>query len=349
MTIAAKRFEFLDQETNVAITDFLSADNSAILSSANLELKTITAAIGEFFGNNNQSPDVKSLLNKFINPTSRRSKDASVNREDTSTLSAKELDRSMSGLAGSVPQTLSLLNQLSSSCKSKASGRKGSGKPYEPAVNCNGKERKTNADGCSANIFGSAVNKITAGQFAFSYQNPKEMLDSITALSTLGYDLNMCGVFGSLIAGNTNRNLLSRASAGILGHLTSTGNTNGIMDLANSSAGLDPLIENPDGISSAISSFTIGKEVKEKDHSDYSDRFMAAMSLLDDNWDKSEHDDIISIKNAEYVPDDLAKVTASKVKQHIYDENNLDIAPNDSFTFMHTALAVKNNHQQLRI
>jgi hypothetical protein len=342
MAIAAKRFTFLDNETNVATTDFSKADNTTILNSPNNENKSITTELAAFIKKTGPNPDIKSILKGIVGTNSsipgRISKGASSNLLDTSSLLPKDLDKLTTSMFSGNSSASSAINQLPTTCRNKVSGMSGYGRPYDPTVNCNGNSQRSNYNSCNSSQYGNALNKITGGQYNSSYNDANSLLASLLGLSNLGYDMNMCGVFGSLSSslGNGNTNLLSRASGAILGDLSSKGNTLGILDLANGSMGLHTKLENPGGVSNALSSFSTPSVIKEKDYSVFSDRFMGSMETFDDKWNKSSVDNSVSSRNISSNKD-LSKVFKGKVMDNVYDENNLNTAPSNDFNFLSIA------------
>lgn len=345
MAIPAKRFQFLDNETNVAISDFLTADNQSILNSPNNDYKQITSVFSEFLGNSKQDIDLSFLKDKIglgssaKDPLLRTTKDAISDIYDTSGFSPKDIDKLLSSYTKGNTQAQSALSQLSSRCKNKAAGIRNTGKAYPPSINCNGKSRTANNSNCNTDQFGNALNKLTNGGFNYSYLDPNALLNAITSLSLSGYDMNMCGVFGALNTLTNDINLLSRASSAIMGGLTSVGNTLGFVDLANSSAGLYPLMSNPNGIRKATKSFNIPSEIRQRQYSNFSDRYSGALELYDNNWNRSGYDSGLSISSIDRGNGQLGNVFRSKVMDNIYTENNLNYAPSDDFNFLTTALS----------
>lgn len=358
MAITAKRFSFLDQETNLSTSEFFNANNKNILNSPNNELKTASIELEGFISDAGKSinsvalkaqakaTEAKEQITGLANsPIIRDTKAMMSKALDLTGLSTKDLDGMMGKLSNGNNSASSAFSQLSPTCKRNAARHGGAGRPYDPSVNCGGKKRPTNGSSdcaSSSNQFGSGINKLSNGAFNSSYNDPNSILASIMGLSSAGYDMNMCGVFSSLSsmlgAGSANTNLLSRASSGLLGKLTSTGNTMGVLDLASGSAALHPLLENPSGISSITNSFKLPSEIKQGGLGGFSDRFTGALDLFDSDWNKSSQDGILSNSLANDAPSGLFDMFDSKMKDNIFSEDNLDMAPSDDFSFMTASL-----------
>ena len=170
--------------------------------------------------------------------------------KDIAANGSKMIDDQIKNLFGGIPGAGGAFSSMSSNCKNRASGFGGMGKPYDASFSCNGKDKAATGGACNSGGFSDALNKLTGGEYNSSYNDLNKTLAGLMGLSKFGYDLNMCGVFGSLsnsvsgLAG-AGSELLSRASAGLAGTLSNDGNTYGLLDLAGSSTGLSPKLEYP--------------------------------------------------------------------------------------------------------
>jgi hypothetical protein len=338
MAISTKRFEFLDKETNVAISDFLKGDNLAILNSPNNLKKEITDFLSGFLKNNSQTKGLTGLLDGF-NPEDllsklpiRLSKDSFPDLKDLTNLENFDVENLASNLISS-SSALSSFNSLPGFCINKALNKSPFGKPYNPSVNCNGKNRSTKSASCSNPDFGLSLSDITNGRFDSIYSNLNNALAALIGLSSLGFDMNMCNVFSSLSGNVSNNGVLSRASSALLNKVSVDGNTFGVMDLANSSAGLYTKLEAPSGVSNSLKYFTIPDDTKENDYPELLDRYNGAMEIFDANWNKSDHDGILSSKSFSN-NSSLNKLYKSKTKSTIFNTSTLNNAPNNDLDFL---------------
>lgn len=336
MAISTKRFTFLDEETNVAIADFYNEGNTDILNSPINELKTIDSDMEEFLSNAVQSAkeNIPSTDWEIIPSDTRISKDSFSNLANLDNFSSKDITSMISGLLPGNPLAQASFSKLSSNCKNRAGSRRGSGRPYGQSNNCNG-NRRSASNSCDSNQFGSAISQATGGNFNFGFLDLDSMLGNITGLSAMGYDMNMCGVFGSLSQGIPYTDMLSKASGSLLGGLTSSGNVLGMLDLASSSGNLKTKLFNPSAISSMLSSFNFPKEIKQNGNSSLTNRFTGAMEIFDTNWNKSSHDNILTthgVRNS-----DARSLMQQRALDNIYNQDNLDVAPSDDFSFYSAA------------
>lgn len=332
MAIPTKRFEFLTQETNLPLADFFTSNNTSILNSSNNDIKNISADLEGFIGNLTQNFNIEDLMSQASSLLpSRDSKDILSNLSDLTSLIPNDLTQMLTGLLPDSALALTSMNKMSSSCKKRALNKRGSGRPYSPSVSCNGTDRRATGD-CDASSFSTAMNQATNGQYQSQYSNKNNDLNRIISLSSMGYDMNMCGVFGSLSTGIADNNLLSRASGSLLGKLTTDKNILGMLDLSSSSGGLHTILENPSGIVSMLSSFQYTNDFKENERSTLSDRYTGAMEIFDPNWNRSQYD--LSLSTSGVKSKDMADLLQTKELDNVYDTTNINVIPQSDNTFL---------------
>ena len=333
MAISTQRFKFLDEETNLSISDLYTSGNTDILNSPMNDLKDIDSNMEEFLQNAMQSVKSKLPLDE-VPGNFRLSKDGLPDLTDISNLSQNDLISLALSMMPDNPLAQGLFSQMSNKCRGRAGGRRGSGRPYGQQNSCNGNQRQA-SQRCGSNgssQFGSALSKYTNGAFQYDFLDLDGQLTSITSLSSMGYNMNMCGVFGSLSQNVPYQDMLSKASGSLMGSLSSSNNILGMMDLANSSANLKTKLFNPSTITSMLSSFVFPSEIKQRDNSSLANRYTGAMELFDSNWNRSRYDQTLTthgISNR-----NMNSLMHQRALDNIYDENHLDIAPSDDASFM---------------
>lgn len=326
MSIPAKRFTFLDEETNIGITDFFTGSNTDILNSPINELKSVSADIEEFLTN---AVDKGSLL---LEDAQRMTDDLLSNMEDLTGLDAKAIMEQVKTLIPDNPIAQSLFNQLDSTCKGRALGRSGSGRPYGSQNSCNGSKRPAGAQcGGSSKAFGSAIQAMSGGQYNFNYEDFDSQFNSLTSLSSMGYDMNMCNVFSTLSSGLPN-DLTSRASGQLVDTLTKTKNIVGLFDLSSASGGLTTKLFNPNTTTAMLSNFIFPKEIRERDSSSLADRYTAAMEIFDEQWSQSEYDQMLSTKGVSNV--NMRELMRRRSLDNIYTQDMLDVVPDNDHDFL---------------
>lgn len=343
MTITAKRFDGLNEETNIGTVDFLSNASSSIFNSPNNELKDISADMESFLMNlveGTTPSDSGTTEDEF--GLSRISKSLSGGIKDLSTLNTKTIDNAIAGMLPDNPIAQSAFRQISSQCKNSALTPAGFGMPFDPTIACGDNTNSAGKNGCSSAQFSNLLSKMTNGAYTSVFTDANSILRNLIGLSNYGYDMNMCGVFSALASGmtpNMTSGILNRASAVLLGSLSMVGNSVGVMDLASSTAGLNPILENPSGISSFFTNFTKPSSVTENGFSVFSDRALAAATLLDSGWDTSKEDSLLSIAQMGRNNKDLEDVLVSKVMDNVADEDSLSTIFSSDTDFMRAAYA----------
>lgn len=335
MAIPIKRFEFLDEQTNLAIADVYSESNTDILNSPMNELKTMSSDIEEFLGSGIQSAKDGLPLDTLPNDL-RISKDSLGNLADVGNLLPKDWTSLISSMLPDNPLAQSDFSQMSSRCKQKAGSRRGSGKPYGTANSCGaGSKPAKGSCGSSSKQFGKAMNKATGGAFTSDFLDLDGLLSGVVGLSSMGYDMNLCNVFGSLATQIPNTDLLSKASGSLIGGLNSSGNVMGMLDLASSSTALNTKAYNPSTITGMLSGFNFPKEIKQSNNSNLAERFTGAMEIFDGKWNQSGYDGILSTQGVQN--SDMGSLMQQKALDNIYDSTQLNIAPADDYSFLSTS------------
>jgi polyhydroxyalkanoate synthesis regulator phasin len=339
MAIPSKRFNFLTEDTNISTADFFHTDGLKILNSPNNEFKEIKEELEGFVKNKVQA--LKSEIEDAVKPIEekvRKTKDLLDDLVEEGEITVKNIESMVKDLMPTSVLGQSKLSSMSNSCKKSMVSKRPSGKNASASTTCNGnKNNTTNKCGGKGNsggggdVFGSAISDFTGGDFKSSFSDPLASLTSLTSLSSMGYDLNMCGIFSSLSKGMDN-NITSKASGSLLGELGTKGNVIGMLDLANSSAGLHTKLENPSGTNTMLKGYKTPDDVKENNISALSDRFTGAMEIFNEDWNKSTYDGGLSnqgIKNS-----DLQHMFHIKSLSNSFDSNSLNTIPSDDASFL---------------
>lgn len=365
MAIAAKRFDFLDKETNLAIAEFNKIDTSSIFNSINNELKTLDPALTSFISNlqgnldvNKIITDVKknladskdsiikslglegvsSAVNDFLNSDIVRDVRGLVGKAmDLANVDVKGLEKLMSGLTKGIPgiggsgnsqgnqqQANNVLSQLARQCKtSAASNSAGIGKPFDTSVSCGSGDKRSGSSKCSTSEVSNVINKLTGGQYQSAVSDLNGALKGLVGLSKLGFDANLCGVFG-VLSQNMDLSVKSRASSALLSMLVDDKNTDGILDLASSSVGLNTVLEAPSALTKVLSNFSLPDHVKEIGYSEYGERLFGAVEVFKDDWNVSSFDSMLSVSSFDSISESFADVSRSMVMNNVSQRNNLD-------------------------
>lgn len=327
MSMLAQRFKFADTETDVAIADFQSVTSSDLFNSPNLVVPDLDADMKAFLATNLQVPKID--VPKAPDGLVRDIKGAVSFAKDLKSYTSKQLDATLSGFIPNNPLAQAAFNKMSTACKTNAANNFNLGKPYDKNINCNGKSRTGTGGGCNSAGFGDVISKLTNGAYNSTFTDANQILKNLVGLSKLGYDMNMCGVFGALGQG-LDKDLLGRASGALLGTIGASKNVLGLFDLAGASAGLKTLQNNPGGLTSALTGLKIPSEIKAGDLSSFCDRITGSAELLDPKWNLSRFD---SMPSTSILPIDMGELSTpinAKALDKVFNIENLDEV-HDSF------------------
>lgn len=333
MAISAKRFQFLDEETNVALADFQDPSSSDIFNSPNNQQDEMTADMQDFIENAAESASLPSM-NAATDEILRKSKELSSSIRDLTGLSSKQIEALTASIFPNNPLAKNAFGQLAQRCRDGALGNGGFGRPFDPTIDCNGSRQAAGRMGCTSSQFGNLLDKLTNGQYSALFNDSNGLLLALLSLSALGYNLNMCGVFGAL-SNNLSSDILSRGAAGLLNMLGSGGNVLGALDIAKnvSLKGLYPSLENPGAVGTIMTGFRMPGDLVENDYPGFTDGFQGGMDSIDDSWMTSSHDGILSSSTISSSNGDRALMYQCRQMDNIFTEANYNQIPSSDFDF----------------
>jgi len=328
MTISAKRFTFLDQETNVPLSDFYDPGTSDIFNSPQAVANEIDTDLAEFLEKSFGQPNIN--INQLTSDQSsklRVAKDAFSSLKDIGSFSQKDIDKAVIGMFPGNPTAQAAYKALGQ-CRTSPFGRHNYGRPYDPKLDCNSRNRRGRYGACNASGFNNILDKLTNGQYSGKYKDLNQSLANLVALATQGYSMNMCGVFGAL-SGDMEGYVKSRGAAMMLGTLGTTGNLRGMFDLSGAMAGMGPSVmrEIPNGISGVLNNFQRPFDARESEYSTLNETTFESLENFDGKWNVSDFDDVVSTKNSTVYSDDLSDIMRGDAMNYNVDEDDLDSIP----------------------
>jgi hypothetical protein len=333
MAISSKRFSIIGEETNLSITNLDEIEDAFIRNDPDADYSEISAELEDFV--QDMMDEVPFDYEDDIDEATRATKDLIADMKDVDLLDVKQMDKRVQDLFPDNPIARSVFTQMSDKCKRDPLSMQGLGKPYDPSVSCNGRKTNTKNNSCNAGKYGDILNKLTGGAYNSSYEDLNGMLKKVMALASFGYKMNMCGVFNAVTKDMTNKPMLSRASAGLLGMLSKSSNSLGALDVIAGSTGLSPLRELPGALSMTLSSFKMPSGMKEFDMAEMSDRMMGGAELLDGEFDRSEN--MLSISEFGDYNEDLSDIMTARRTAIAIDEDSLDFIPDSDQVFLSSA------------
>ncbi len=337
MAIPSKRFEFLDQETNIGTSDFLDVRSSSIFNSSNNSFTGIDADLEKFITNFFQS-DKTPVENKSASTNntlglSRITGALTGNLRDLSSLTTRDIDNAIADILPT-PTLQSAFRQVSASCKNGALTPFGHGKPYDLNMSCGDGNKSSYGGNCNSAQFSNVLNQITGGAYNNSYKDINTTLNNLLALSNYGLNMNMCGAFNALLGSVGNPtifsslpyNAVNRSASVLLASANSSNNILGALDIANVSGArnLTPLAENPNGVVNMFGNYKHPSKTIANKLPSMADRLFAAATIFNSNWDKSSYDNISSTVNLGKYNKELDKTLTAKIMESVGDEDNLN-------------------------
>ena len=248
MAVQAKRFEFLNQETHIGVSDFITAVDSEIRNIELPDFKEATEAISDFIspladalseGKDALSDAIDNALGGIgatkdeLKDFFRQTKDLMGLMADIGNMPNKLLDNLLGNLFPNGGMAKNLAKNLFKVCKSAGSGF-GNMRPFDVGMDCNGKGLNTNDNNCKANGVANLLNTLTDGLYGQGFSNINSLVNAAAMIATASYSANMCGGFAaasSMLGGN--KNAINRVGAMMMGSLGATRGLKGMIDVAN--------------------------------------------------------------------------------------------------------------------
>jgi hypothetical protein len=240
MAIAAQRFTFLNQQTNVPVADFISQSSSDLLNTAQNDLKTISDNLTNLVNSNAIGP-IQNLLSNSGSLTNvfgslgqvRITKDFFSSGISIVSNPGNVLANAAKTLSGTNTALATSLLQLSSSCQSSALGGIGARKSQNPLINCtNGNiPRQANLLGCDLNKLSNVIANASGGVYNPSIYNGFNVENAASLLGIAGYKAALCGVFSALTANMSNIDSISRIASNMIGATATSSDIRSVIDI----------------------------------------------------------------------------------------------------------------------
>lgn len=355
MAIAAKRFSFLSDETNLPSSEFGAGKLEDIINTASNELKSSLGDAADLIRTSlPEVPDsVKDLFSSAKDSFQEYSRDIKAvagkltDYKGAPEKIVEELAKVISppGSSGATTAaTKSAMDMLRRCGKGSSYGF--GGRPYDISANCSGGKaslgRYGTGSGCNSSSYTDLMNKITGNQYNKSYSDITSALRSLMALSGYGYKLGLCGVFGGLYSSNIfdkfglGNTEYGKAAGNLLGILGKGGNVRGWIDVAKSSTGLFPKLTNPASLDELLANYEKPEALGEVDQVELMEQLRGAQELYDENWMTNENGEL-SIGVMDGVSDDYRELSDIWVTNKAFDEDSLETIPDDDDTFLSAA------------
>lgn len=330
MSVTAKRFGVVGQDMSVPVSPFSMGLDSSILNDPMNALPAETPSLDDLIQSGIQDglaePEVKTSL---LDDVTRATKDIRGGLSDLKSLPDEKLDEFMGILSDGDKATATALKRVLQKCSGRGMGMGFPGRPWSPSIDCgNGGvsmgQRGYSSSGCSSSSYGDLLNKITDGGYGGTFSDFNKLLRKLMSLSGLGYNLGMCGVFGA-VGSKMPGMVQERGMAGLMGMLSSSGNTRGIFDLAKNASGLNPLQYLPDGLTGIFDNFELPWGTRESNLGGVADQMNGSMELFDSGWSSSLYDGSPSMAMPSIFNTDLGSAYNAKLCTRDFDPTALEV------------------------
>lgn len=335
----AQRFSSFDLDSNMGLLDITKTKDTGVYNTVANQLKETSQDVKNFLNSATEGvmPDLSAVRNVRDNLV-RQTRDVFSSIQDMTGFTAKQVTDE---IASFIPNTdlRNAFQNLSSQCRKRATAQRPGFKKPKDKASCG----KGNGACSSASVSG-LLNKATGGLFAKAAQLFSDVLRSLTALATLGFDAGLCKVFGELIKGLDN-NTVQKGAAFLLANQGLKGNTSAVLDIATNMGigrtGVIPSLEVPGLVGMAVSNFTKPVGYSDKIATGWMEGYGMAMDEIQPDWNKSSEDGITSMagvctkKSAEF---EDAMLSASANKDFGLDDvNEAVVDDTDAFTGAYSA------------
>jgi hypothetical protein len=292
MAIAAQRFKFLDNQTNVPVIDFSSINSSDILNNVTNDLLAITQELMSLVSGN-QTEGVLSMLSEIADvtnmiqlETNRLTRDFYSSITGVSNWTSNQIHSATSRMFPNDPVMQNAFNQLGDGCKSKILAGIGNCMNKKRMSMFKGMRSMTTDRSCSAETFVNLINHLTGGLYAPKLTDQCALMRMVAGVAIRGFEIGLPKVFSELSTRIEDQHLLAQTGVMVINATAMDGNMLGVMDVANSSVGgmltaLDPSIP-----STIMQNFNVPQEYFERDVAGFHTDFMGAMNNMDSNWNQ---------------------------------------------------------------
>lgn len=288
MSISAQRFKFLDQETNLPVSDFLRANTSDILNIPTAGLQSITSALASLVDGGKQAimDELKSIGDTTgLSEAIREAKDGISSVCDAIGLPTPTLDSITQKLTRGNTSVQSAFNQIGSECKNKIIGSMGGCNGSRDTLTINGISRRAGSGPCSTSTMSNLVNRMTAGSYSPEIMDPCAIKNAALGTISRSSEMNMPGVF-TAFNNTTDPGIMSHVAANLIPDVSSRGDMYTVMEIANSSISNTVSGLLPDASDIIMRGYATPGDIRESELSSFYDAFTSSISKIDPQWNR---------------------------------------------------------------
>ena len=313
MAIAAQRFKFLNEQTNLPVKDFFSINTSDILSRSVTDITGAISGLANLVGAGNIGGTISMLGNiakESALETKRLTRDFYSSLNSISNWTSQEIHAASAAMFPNDPVIQNAFNQIGDGCKAKILSGLSNCVNKRRLSEINGLRSFTNDRSCSAASFTALINKITKGLYAPTLTDQCALMKMVAGVAIRGFEIGLPAVFSALSGQIEDKSLLAQAGVTVINSTANDGNMLGVMDVANSSVG--PMLKtiDPNITSNILRNFNVPEEYFERDIGTFYDSFGASMTNLDPSWNQIQfaNDMVPSLSNFDTTNSSIAKL-----------------------------------------
>lgn len=238
MSIPVKRFEFLDQNTNLPITDFYTAGNTKILNTLISDILGTATQLQGILKNTGLS-SITNAINSVLGSGSlqRLTKDITNGIKDISGLDPSSLQSTLSESFSGISGAISSVKQLGTDIQQNIAGVLSTPLNVLNSVNLGNISSIVKGDIGSLSSISNIVNTVSGGNYNLTINNNTGLTNVLTGLCTEASKLGLPNVFSSITNKIQNANVILSSGNALLNTLS--GNNHSITDILN-----NPIINN---------------------------------------------------------------------------------------------------------
>lgn len=291
MSISAKRFAFLDAETNVGLTDFYDMVDTDPRNLAPVEVTEAMAQLDGFLKQANVDA-AKDLLKKVANSalgTSRITKDFFSAKLDLTNVARTGLESLAKSMFGGNQEMLGISRQLAEGCQRYMLSGLGARKKSKKLLDCGNSKRHDRGTPCDLNLFGDLLSKIGGADFKITTIDKDAIEKMLSGIGIQGYDIGLCNVWGAITNGVNDVGILGRVAGNILGRMADNFDMMAVRDIGRAlQDGVNVTASVPGIASKIMSGFKIPSEITEAGLGGFGESFDLFMNKIDPAWTSSE-------------------------------------------------------------
>lgn len=299
MSISAKRFSFLDQETNLGVSDLFNLSDT---DPRNLVPGNIGDLMPDIDGFVKELPidSAKDLMGDMADAAmgvTRSTKDFFTGKIDLVQAAKVGLDKITKSMFGNNEDMPAIVRQMASKCQQYMMGGLGSRKKSKKLLDCGNSKRHDRGTPCDLNLFGQLLSKMGGIDFKINMIDLDAIEKMLAGIGVQGYGIGLCNVWAAVSGQVSDTGLLGRAASTILGKVSNNFDMMAVRDIGRSlQDGVSVTAAVPAIASKIMSGFKMPSEITEAKLPGFATGFGLSMTNIDDMWNKAE-DGISSIAN----------------------------------------------------